>query len=258
MDADFFRQVVPLALFILALFLLFSGLELLVLSLVEWLEHKHRDRVMAWLTKEEHRHHRLIRTLELSALILAVAGFLLFSEVLRAFITTPEITILSGVLMLLVTFAYYAMTHIKGRLSIHKRGDRFLYSVLSIMLYVFLTVIVFSRFPGYKNFVDDTLVNPVAKAVSNSQEDSEEQALLAQFRVMARQGACPYHDYRTESGKPVVRNFLYVATDSDLATAPPPADPTSLTAVAQGKLCSDGKNNFLLTESGAWYWVIVQ
>jgi len=255
MANQIYQFVIPNILFFVVIFLLFFILESLIVFFLLWLENKKHDWLMFFMLKV-YRYYRKIR------LVFRIGGFLIFAGVLVIIspylaVSAPkaETTILALTMLIVMTLIYFILTQLKGRLSIRKLGDKTLYFILSILLYIFILLLINNKFPEYRQYVYKNVVSPVVVSAEKQLDENKREQLLSEFRVMLKNGQCPYKDYHGENNTGLIYNFMYITTDSDLKTSDKPTIPGASAAI-NGRVCSNGTETFLITEGGAWYWVI--
>lgn len=254
MANQIYQFVIPNIFFFVVIFLIFFLLETFVVLFLIWLEHKKHDWLMFFILRC-YRYYRKVRLVFRIAGLLILAGVLLIiSPYLAVSAPKPHTTILALAMLVMITLVYIVLTHIKGRLSIRRRGDKALYLILSMILYFFILLLINYKFPEYRQYVYKNVVSPVVVSAEKQLDANKKESLLNEFRAMVKNGQCPYKNYHDEKNTDIIHNFLYITTDVDLITRKGPMIP-SASADINGKNCTNGQETFLLTESGEWYWV---
>jgi hypothetical protein len=150
---------------------------------------------------------------------------------------------------------FYSITIRKtSRTEIERNIYRVVFFLVSIALYIVILCVAEKSYGDYVHYVNAKFINPTAQAVSDTLESRERERLLNQFREMNAKGLCIPADYG--ESKVALTNFVLVETDFGLAFGEGRPDPSNPKSYLKGRSCTDGKETFLLTEWGSWYWVI--
>ena len=252
----FYQYVIPNLLFFVVIFLIFTIAQAVIVLFLQWLEHKNHDRLMA-LALKSYKHYRKIQLIfRLAGILLIILAILIILPYFDPNNLKPETTIFAGFMLLVITVVYFIVTNLKGKFSIRKRGDKIIYVLLSLILYIFILFLIDQKLPNYRIYVYNNMVNPVIAGIVNQSDANQQEQLLNQFRDMAKTEQCTLKNYKNEKYTGVIHNFLYVATDADLKIIKGPMLPHNNDAKIKGRNCTNGKETFLLTDYGEWYWVI--
>ncbi len=250
------QAVVPNLIFFAVVFLIFSILEALIVLFMLWLKRKSHDWIMVFMLKC-YRYYRKIRlAFQIAGMLLVLAGLWIIWSFLRTVTFKPEITTFAVIMLLVITLVYFVLIRLKGWVSLKGPSDRGLYIAISIILYIFILVLVNQKFPYTRVYVVDKVLNPAVEAIQNQLDANKKAGLLNTFREMAKNHQCPYKDYRDEKNPDIIHNFLYMATDPELQVKVGESVSLSPADIIKGNNCTNGKETFLLTAYGSWYWVI--
>lgn len=256
MTASITQFVIPNLLFFVAVFLAFSILQSVIVLFLIWLEHENHDRIMVLMLKCYKYYRKIQFIFRMAGAVLIAGAVWIMWSLLKSFVGRPELTFFAVGLLFLITLIYFVLIHLKGRLSLKRRGDGALYFALSLVLYFFIIMLVDQKFPDYGRFVVTNLVDPAVTGVEKAVEANNEEKLLNEFRTMARGGQCPADDYRRERQRDVIHNFVYKATDTEFKIKEGEPIPGDISAIIQGRKCTNGTQTFQLTDYGKWYQVI--
>lgn len=251
--ADF---IVPNLLFLVFVFLAFSILQSVIVFFLLWLEEQNHERLMVLMLKC-YRYYRQLRLMFLAAAVILIGGaaWIIWSFI-KSLTGRPELTFFAVTMLVIITLIYFILSNLKGALSLRKRSDGILYFVLSLIVYFFILGLVNQKFPGYQHFMVTNVVDPTVSSIERNLQTTKENSLLTVFRDMAKRGQCLRDDYRRERAASDIHNFVYVATDPELAIKPETESAGDITDIIVGRKCSDGTDTFQLTDWGKWYWVI--
>ena len=257
MTRELLTAVVPIVIYFVFLFAIFSFMEVLILFYLSHAESHYGERVARVVAALQANYGKAKLLFNAAGLALLLTGLYFASPILKGDVThTPELTIFSGLMLVGVSLTYHLLTHAKVRLQIARVADRIAYWVLSILVYAFMIILVHQRFPQYKQFINDQIVTPAYAAVTLRLQEAREHELLTHFRQMLRQNLCPYKDFRDQkNAQDIIHQFVYVTTEAGLASSSGPLDPSDPGNIIRGKTCTDGNDTFVLTSAGNWYWV---
>ena len=250
-SADIFPQV----LFFFFFFLAFSVMELILVFILNRLMRKYWEFVVDRVIRLKVHYSNAIRNTAVISIVLLVALFCAYTPIIRVLTkATPALQSFAVVMVFTMVLIYFATARKMAKLVLEKRIHQYLYFVTSLILYVFIVILAHESYVAYQNFVNTQLVNPTVENVRAGLDAQKQEALLNQFREEARTGKCLPIDYSKIKGIGV-KQFLFMAQDPEFASPGSLAEPVGIGAL-KGHSCTDGKNTFLLTDEGRWYWVI--
>lgn len=248
-----YDNIAPLITFFIAFVIAFAVVELLFIYILNRLEKRYWVFVVDVLMRARLHHKRAIEIIAVIGIIITLIIALFgtpFLEVFRA--SKPILDAFMLVLLAAMILVYFVATRKATHLALEKQVHTYLYFVISIILFAFMTVMADQSYNSYQNYINKELVDPATQQIKAGISGMEEDRLLAKFREDYLAGECEDIDY-SFIDNPGMIQFVYVTTDIELASRmTTPDDDFSL----KGQKCSDGENTMLLTEGGKWYWVI--
>ena len=258
MNTELANSVIPSAVFFSGFFIAFSLLELLIIFFLNRLEKKHWEFVIDTLIRAKIHHGRAVKMIALLGILLVLALIFFttpFLDVLRA--ATPELKIFMAVLFAVMGLIYFTTTRKVTRMALEKKVHGYIYFLVSCIVFTFVVVMADQSYNAYQNYINSQFVYPATQKIQASQDKKEEDSLISKFREDYLAGKCEVVDYRKE--KPTgLTHFIYARTDVDLTIAGATIVDENGMTLLKGNKCTDGKNTFLLTEGGKWYWVITE
>ncbi len=245
-------NLVPLLAFFIAFFIAFSLLELMIIYILSKLEKKHWAFVIDRLIRAKVHYGKAIGLIAAAGMALIIIGILFATPFLRVFMAaTPIIKNFSLILLFVMILIYFTTTRKMTKMALEKKVHSYIYFMISIVLYAFIFIMADQTYNNYRSYMNQTFTQPAMETVGSAMDKREEEKLHQKFRELYLAGKCEDVDYEADH-KGGLLHFVLVAVDTDLATAAPSDSALAL----KGKKCTDGKNTFLLTEQGGWYWVI--
>ncbi len=255
MDITIFNVVGPQVLFFLIFFLVFSILELILIFILNRFELAKWKFMIDVVIRSQVEHGRVIHYVMTGSIVL-IAGMLVYVTPIVSILGTgtKEVKIFASVLIITMILIYATTTRKFAKLTIEKLIHKYIYIIVSLIFFVVIMLIVNESYGVYRAYINKTFINPTIQKVQVNLEESKKQNLLTQFRIMARKGECIDKDYSKEQGDGVL-NFVYVQTDPEFITSDKNIDVNDPNSYLRGKQCTNGKDTFLLTPYGNWYWV---
>jgi len=255
MDPVFKNEILPPLIFFVLFSVVFSFLELLLIFVLNGLGRKYWEFVIDVVIRSRVHHGKIIRLVLVFVVAAVVASAVLFTPLVDVLVRGSNEMRLFALVLALVMALFYSITIRKtSRMEIERNIYRVVFFLVSIALYIVILCVAERSYGDYVRYVNAKFINPTAQAVSNTLESREKDRLLNQFREMNAKGLCVSADY--SESKVALTNFVLVETDLGLAFGEGKPDPSNPKSYLRGKTCSDGKETFLLTEWGSWYWVI--
>ncbi len=257
MDQILKNEILPPLLFFVAFSVVFIFLELLLVFVLNSLGRKYWEFVIDVVIRSQVHHGKAIRYALVFVLAVVVAAVVLFTPLVEVLVRgSGEMRLFALILALVMAFFYLVTIRKASRMHIERVIYHVVFFLVSIALYIVILCIAEKSYGDYVRYVNANFINPTVETVGNVLENREKDRLLAQFRDMNAKGLCPEKDY-TQSKEIGLKNFIWVSDEPALAfgTSKPDSvnDPKGY---LKGKVCTDGKSTFLLTEWGSWYWVI--
>ena len=202
-------------------------------------------------------HGKLIKWIVLLVLAAFMLGVIFYTPLINILISaSKELQLFALVLALVMVLMYSINIRRNSHLNIEKKIYRVIFFVISIFLYIFILTLANESYESYAQYVQSQLIDPTVKTVELAKEEREEDRLLTKFRQQYLNGGCQDADYTEISGKQViVKSFILIASQPELAFGNTPINLEDPKANLKGEKCTDGKNTFLLTEQGNWYWI---
>ncbi len=255
MEQVFKNEIVPPLLFFIVFSVVFSFLELLLVFFLNSLGRKYWEFMIDVVIRSRVHHGGVIRAVLAFAIASVVAVVVLFTPMVDVLVRGGGEMRLFALVLALVMALFYSITIRKSaRTEIERNIYRMVFFLVSIALYIVILYVAEKSYGDYVRYVNAKFINPTVQVVSNTLENREKDRLLGQFREMNAQGLCVPADY--SESKVALTNFVLVETDPGLAYGQGEPDPANPKGYLKGRACSDGKETFLLTEWGSWYWVI--
>ncbi|MBI5755198.1 hypothetical protein HZA41_03205 [Candidatus Peregrinibacteria bacterium] len=257
MSSDIFEIIIPSVAFFLGFFLAYMLLEILVLLFLN------RFFFRYWGISAEmidipriQRNHRI----EL-AICLFISFFILaliyFSQVIGILLTsTVEVRVFVLEIFLSLLLIYLITTHHLVKDDFIQKTHKYLFFYISSIVFIFTIILSNQNYENYKNYIHASIIHPLTANRSMILESKERRRLLTEFRQKIYSDLCPRVDFSTYYKNGRVVNFVYVVTHPDLKIAGRPIIRSNLKDYLSGRLCSNDKTSFLLTDHGQWYWVI--
>ena len=202
-------------------------------------------------------HGKLIKWTVFLALTAFILGVIFYTPLINILISaSKELQLFALILALVMALMYSINIRRSSHLNIEKKIYRVIFFVISIFLYIFILVLTNESYESYAKYVQSQLITPAVKTVELAKEDREESKLLKKFRQQYLNSDCQDADYtEIEGNQVIVKSFILVASEPKLAFSSEPINLEDPKANLKGKKCTDGKNTFLLTEQGNWYWI---
>jgi hypothetical protein len=256
MDSILKNEILPTLLFFVMFSIAFSFLELLLIFILNGLGRKYWTFVVDFVIRSHVHHGAWIRRGLIVLLGFALAAVIVYTPLVDILVgSSREMRLFALALALVMALIYSISIRKTARTQIERTIYRVIFFLVSLVLYIGILAIAQTSYTRYFQFVDTQLINPAAQTVGQSLEDQQKQTLLEQFRAMNQKGLCKPIDY-SQSKEVGLKNFVLVTTDPGLAFGSAFPDTSDPKAFLKGRQCTDGKNTFLLTEWGSWYWVI--
>lgn len=250
------NEIIPPLLFFIAFSIVFTFLELLLIFALNRLGQKYWEFVIDVLIRAKVHHGKIIRCAVIVVLGVVGLGVILFSPLLEILLTASREMRLFALMLALVMALFYSINIRKtATLEVEKAIYRFIFFIVSLFIYVVVLVVAVKSYGGYVRLVNDAFINPASIRVGQALDQREKENLLGQFRSMNEQGLCVTTDY-TDSKEVGLKNFVWVEDEPALAFGGATPDSKNPKGYLKGRACSNGKDTFLLTEWGSWYWVI--
>lgn len=248
-------NIAPLLVFFLAFLIAFTVVELLFIYILNRLEKRYWIFVVDVLMRARLHHKRIIGIIAIIGIMVVISLVLFvtpFIEVARA--SKPILKTFSLVLLVAMVLVYFFTARKMTKLALEKQVHSYLYFVISIILFAFMTIMADQSYSSYQNYINTELVNPATQQIKSEISGMEEESLLVQFKKDYLAGECEYIDY-SQIEDPGLIQFVYITTDIELASGMTNPDEEFL---LEGQKCTDGENAMLLTEGGRWYWVVTE
>jgi len=258
MDSDLFEIILPSFAFFVGFFLAYALLEMLFtlsLNIVifhYWGFHVASDELPRL------RHNRRIELAVCLFFALLIVAMGCYSRILDVLLSSAaEVRVLALEVFLSMVLIYQITTRELLDDNLIKKAHKYLYFVLSSV--AFVAVILFSNeyYGAYKNYIHSNIILPLTEDRSLYMGNSERQKLLTDFRQMIYSQLCPEADFSSYYRSGRVVSFAYIVTQPDLKIATKPLSKGNVKGYTSGRLCSNGKVSFLLTDYGQWYWIIL-
>lgn len=253
MDQTSLNTILPPLVFFLFFFLSFTLIELVFIFSLNRFISKYWEFAIDIIIRAKVHYGKIIKIVSLIFLLLLlffVYTFTPFFEVLTS--ATPVLKNLSIILFVVILLIYFTTTRRMSKMALEKKVNKYIYFILSIVLYVGIVIIANSSYGSYQNYVNTKFINPTIEKVRATLNDQEKSQLLSQFKQDLKDGKCSFIDYSKQNDGDM-KHFIFIANDEIT-----PDTLITETFVFSGQLCSDVENTFLLTENGEWYWVITE
>lgn len=248
-----YENIAPLATFFFAFVIAFAAVELLFIYILNRLEKRYWVFVVDVLMRARLHHKKVVGIIAIIGILITISLILFttpFIEVLRA--STPILKMFCLVLLVAMVLVYFFTTRKVTHLALEKQVHSYLYFVISIILFAFMTIMADQSYNSYQNYINTELVNPATYQIRAGVSELEENRVLTQFREDYLTGECEDIDYSLMDDPGLVQ-FVYVTTDIELASKMTTPDDDFM---LKGQKCTDGENTMLLTEGGKWFWVV--
>lgn len=258
MASELTEIAIPSIAFFIAFLLVFLLAEFFIVLFLNGFIYHHWTFIVDVVIRLKIRHGPMIR-------FIVFASILIFFGVL--FFTTPVLPILKGAspeeklyaleILLVILLVYRIATRHLLEVNFLKIIHRYLYFYFSTIVAVALVLTVHSQYDRYQKLINAKLAFPVTEKVKMVIENRHRKALLSEFRRQIHNGTCVRSNYVTNMTEGKIIHFIYVTTDPDLSLVP--FRQQSLLGsqnMTMGRSCANGKETFLLTDYGQWYWVI--
>ncbi len=257
MDIAFYNDIIPPLIFFLVFLFTFFALELIVIVLLNRIGQANWKFMIDKVIRAKVYHGRLIRWLVILGLFVFVLCVLFCTSLIDLLVTASnEMRLFAAVLALVMVLIGLINTRKSSRVAVGRKIYQIVFFIISIFIYIFILTAARESYQDYAEYVQTRLIAPAAKTVEISKEGRQEERLLKKFRQQYKEGECVDVDYTEAEGKEVVvKSFVLVASDPELAFSDEPIDLENPRANLKGKKCTDGENTFLLTGQGNWYWI---
>lgn len=247
------ENIAPLIVFFLVFVISFSVIELFFIFILNRLEKKYWVFVVDVLMRSKLHHKRAVGVIA-SIGILVVISLVLFGtpflEIFRA--SRPVLKTFSLVLLVAMVVVYFIATRKATHLKLEKQVHTYIYFLVSIILFAFMTVMADQTYNSYQNYINQEFVNPATSQIKSGISKIEEDRILSKLRSDYLEGKCEGIDYSTIKNPGLIQ-FVYITTDIEFTESQPASSEDFL---LKGQECTDGENTMLITEEGKWYWVI--
>lgn len=258
MDQVIYNEILPPVIFFVVFSVAFSLLELIVIFLLDRIESKHWEFMIDVVIRTKVHHGKLIKYSVLIILAAFSAILLIYTPLIDVLASSTKELKIFAVLLALVMFLIYAVNVRKStKIAIEKKIYETIFFVMSLVLYVSILILANESYGTYAEYIKTNLINPAVQSVEAVTEEQKKNQLLKKFREQYLNNECEKADYSQEEEKAhVVKNFVLIAKEPELAYEDGEFDPEDPKSVLKGMRCLDGENTFILTANGNWYWVI--
>jgi hypothetical protein len=257
MNQTLLFSTVPQVIFFISFFVVFTLVELLLVWILNRLQTQYWEFVIDRIIRAKVRYGARIKIFALLILLALSFVITLKTPIVKSLQEGGiELRALAGLMLLAMIVIYFRTTKKVTQLAIEKRVHEFLYVVISVALMVYMILLADHSYKNYKAFVGDQLVTPTINEVGVALEEGKKKELLETFTAMAKEGKCPVTDLSAENGS--LKHFVLVGLDPSLAEPDAPLATEDPQGFLKGRLCTNGKEYFMLSAQGAWYWVSLQ
>jgi hypothetical protein len=257
MDQILKNEILPPLLFFVAFSVVFVFLEVLLVFVLNGLGRKYWEFVIDVVIRSQVHYGKAIRYALVFVLAAILAAVILFTPLIDILVRgSGEMRLFALLLALVMALFYFVTIRKTARMKLERDVYRIVFFLVSIALFILILSIAERSYGDYVRYVDANFINPTVETVGGVLENQERDRLLVQFREMNAKGLCVIRDY-TQSKEVGLKNFVWIMDEPSLAFGAARPDPAKdPKGYLRGKACSDGKDTFLLTEWGSWYWVI--
>ncbi|MBN2087890.1 hypothetical protein JW758_06110 [Candidatus Peregrinibacteria bacterium] len=247
------QDIAPLIILFIAFLIAFMLVELLFIYVLNRLQKRYWVFVVDNLMRTRIHHRQAVKIAAVFGIIAAVLMVLTltpFVEVLRA--SKPILKIFMLVLLASMVLVYVTTTRKMTRLALEKQVHSYMYFIVSIFLFVFITIATDQTYNSYQNYINTQFVDVASKSIELGMNSIDEKRLISKFKEEYLSGGCEEIDY-SKVEDPGLIQFVFITTDLEIAQQ---QNTPSEDFLLQGYKCTDGENTMLLTKGGKWYWVI--
>lgn len=247
--------IIPSVAFFVAFYMVFTILELMIIMILNRLIFHYWgffiDRVMA----AKVYYGKQIETVTVTFLTLFLVAVIYFTSLADIlFHAELGVQILAGLMVVAIILIYLLTSQGLPLLHVTKRIHAHLYIYMSVIAFVLIVTLANQHYASYLSFINDgfSKKNPEETFLIEIQK---RKALLDEFRIQALTNNCPRVNFLSEDKSIIPPTLIYIATQLDLKLMKKPLNPKNPNAFLSGRLCSNGDEQFLLTDYGQWYWV---
>lgn len=257
MDPILKNEIIPPLLFFVAFSVVFIFLEIVLVFVLNSLGRKYWEFVVDVVIRSQVHYGRVIRVLLIFVLAAILAAVVLLTPLVDVLVRgTGEMRLFALVLALMMVLFYLVTIRKTARMELERNIYRIVFFLVSIALYIVILGFAERSYGDYVRYVNANFINPTVETVGKVLEDRERENLLSQFREMNQRGLCVVMDF-TQSKEAGLMSFVWIKDEPSLAYGTAlPDSVNNPKGYLGGRVCTNGKDTFLLTEWGSWYWVI--
>lgn len=256
MQSILIYEILPALIFFILFALFFSLLELILIFILNHLSKTFWEWVIDVVIRADVHHGKIINFIVFLGLGLLTLGLVFWTPffiVLKE--SSGDFKIFALLLPLLMALIYLINLRQTTRMRIAKKIYSMIFFVVSLVLYVLIILTAHSMYGQFNAYAQKTWIQPVLWHSERISDKLYVERLLKQARQIYLEGKCLDADYTTEKKAYLMKNLFLVSHEPGLAFGDKKTDVGSPAESLKGKSCSDGKNTFLLTPAGDWYWV---